>query len=241
MCTIALAAALPAAAQDTPGAAAPLSTIEGADVPATTSGPAVASAGDSVMDDPMPAAPALVATSFAPPPRTGDGGYETPARHAAPEQAAWYLRVALNVAALGCRDADEAATVVSYNAFLAAAQAPLAGARAAMLAEAQHAFGAAAQAHDDDAMTRLYNFFAQPTGHRDFCAAAKVVLKEIAVVPPAALEGYAAAALVRLDAGFIAFYATHDAWRAQLAAWHARHPAPLVTAPVALAAVQPTP
>ena len=199
----------------------------------------------TVADDPMPVAPAMVAASFATPPRAADGRYATPNRDLSAPEALWHLRVALNVAALGCRDADEVATVAGYNALLARGRDPLAAAQAGMAIVYRQRHGAAAQARNDDAMTRLYNFFAQPTGHDGFCAAAKAVLLEAAVVEPAALNDYAIAALPRLEAPFLAFFATWDGYRTAMAGWQARHAparapvlatasaAPIVPAPAA--------
>jgi hypothetical protein len=193
-----------------------------------------------VEEDAMPLPPAAVAASFAPPPRDGAGNYLTPNRDLTADEAVWHLRVALNVAALGCRDRDEAATVAAYNALLAGARDRLAGAQVAMAAVYRTRYGAAAQAKNDDAMTRLYNFFAQPTGHDGFCATAKSVLAEVATVEPGALAPYAADALARLEAPFTAFFASFDAYRGALSRWQARHAAPVFVAapasPVVLAA-----
>lgn len=194
--------------------------------------------------DAMPRPPAVVAASFATPARDAAGRYLTPNRDLTADEAVWHLRVALNVAALGCRDRDEAATVAAYNGLLASARDQLAGAQTAVAAVYRVRYGAAAQARNDDAMTRLYNFFAQPTGHDAFCAAAKSVLAEAATVEPGALASFAAAALPRLEAPFTAFFAAWDSYRAALAQWQGRHAAATelaaatsVPAPVLAAAV----
>ncbi len=54
-----------------------------------------------------PVAPDGMAASFAPPSQDADG-YLTPNRGLAAAETAWHLRVALNVAALGCRGTGEA-------------------------------------------------------------------------------------------------------------------------------------
>ncbi|MGJ3628705.1 hypothetical protein AB5I41_20590 [Sphingomonas sp. MMS24-JH45] len=86
----------------------------------------------------MPQPPAIVAASFATPPRDAAGRYQTPNRDLSEGESVWHLRVALNVAALGCRGADEATTIAAYNALLASARAPLAGAQAAMAGTVPH-------------------------------------------------------------------------------------------------------
>ncbi len=195
--------------------------------------PAAAQFADRPLPDPapeaqdeMPRPPAIVAASFATPARDAAGRYLTPNRDLTADEAVWHLRVALNVAALGCRDRDEAATVAAYNGLLAGARDQLAGAQTAVAAVYRVRYGAAAQARNDDAMTRLYNFFAQPTGHDAFCAAAKSVLAEAATVEPGAFAAYAAAALPRLEAPFTAFFAAWDSYRTALAQWQDRHAAP---------------
>jgi hypothetical protein len=201
---------------------------------------------DPAPEDAMPLPPAVVAASFATPARDAAGRYLTPNRDLTADEAVWHLRVALNVAALGCRDRDEAATVAAYNGLLASARDPLATAQTAVAAVYRVRYGAAAQARNDDAMTRLYNFFAQPTGHDAFCAAAKSVLAEAATVEPGALAPFAAAALPRLEAPFTAFFAAWDSYRAALAQWQGRHAGPTqfaaatsAPAPVLAAAAAP--
>ena len=52
-----------------------------------------------------------------------------------PLETLWHVRVALNVAALGCRDADEAATVAAYNTLIRRQSAVLAAANDAAIAD----------------------------------------------------------------------------------------------------------
>lgn len=246
-----LLSALPAAAQTVgddvpvpatallvaPAAPVPVAPVPVAPVPvaaATVSTAPVLSARDAARlaaavlmnaANEMPTAPRGVAASYVTPPRDAAGQYVTPNRGLSADESVWHLRVALNVAALGCRDADEVATVAAYNALLAAAKPQLAAAQAGVTQRYKARFGAAHQTRNDDAMTRLYNFFAQPTGHAGFCTAAKAVLVESAAVQPVALAGYAATALPRLEAPFLAFFADYDGYRTRLASWRARQPA----------------
>lgn len=215
-------------------AAAQLSTVEGQEASAVPAAALATATLPIAADDPMPKAPARVSASFATPVRDALGRYATPNRDLTAPETLWHLRVALNVAALGCRDADEVATVAAYNAMLAKGRAELATAQAQMLIVYRQRHGKAAQARNDDAMTKLYNFFAQPTGHEDFCTSAKAVLAEVATVAPAAFGDYAAAALPRLEAPFVLFFANWDAYRDSLSAWQARRTAP---SPVAAPAV----
>jgi hypothetical protein len=115
----------------------------------------------------------------------------------------WHMRVALNVAALACRGAQEAAIIQRYNAMLASNKATLAAAQATLTAEFK-AGGGDWQDRQDDAMTRLYNFFSQAQARDAFCTAAAATLAEAETLTPAELPAYAAAVLPTLDAPFAA-------------------------------------
>jgi hypothetical protein len=180
-------------------------------------------AAPSELDEDAPPRPIEgVAATYRTPVRDAQG-YVTPNRQLSPEETTWHLRVAFNVAALGCRDADEHATVAAYNALLAAARAPLAAASTGMERTYQVRYGAKWRSAHDDAMTRLYNFFAQTTAHDEFCVAAKAALAAAQTAKPEELPALAAAALPRLEAPFLAFYARFDAYQEEYAAWRGRH------------------
>ena len=195
-------------------------------------------------EDAVPTPPAGAAVTFVPPAHDATG-YLTPNRALTPEETTWHVRVALNVAALGCRGPREAATAAAYNAMLRSNQAALAASASASEGVFKARHGAAWQARYDDDMTRLYNFFAQPPAHDGFCAAAEAVLSESAAVDPGNFPTFAAAALPRLEAPFLAFFAAYDEYRTSLAAWKARRTAVVIAAasppPVTVAAVPPAP
>lgn len=119
-----------------------------------------------------------------------------------PMEALWHLRVALNVAALGCRDANEGTTVASYNALVRNQTESLAAANAAIDARYKAQFGADWLNARERDMTRLYNYFAQPSAQVEFCAVAKDVLMRIGAVEPSDLAGFALASLPALEEPF---------------------------------------
>lgn len=121
-----------------------------------------------------------------------------------PAATVWHLRAALNVAALGCRGADEAAIVGRYNALLGEQKVALAAAQAQMSAEFRAGGDPKWQDRYDTAMTKLYNFFSQPGPHARFCAVAAEVLAESATVAPDALFAFAETRLRKLDEPFAA-------------------------------------
>ncbi|MBO9622125.1 MAG: hypothetical protein J7500_05375 [Sphingomonas sp.] len=147
------------------------------------------------------------------PARDAAGNYLTPNSHLTPEEASWHVRAALNVAALGCRDADEDWTVAAYNRLLARQRGALAAADAAVKAQYRQRYGAGWESQHDREMTRVYNFFAQPPAQQRFCAAAREALAQVDTVEPQDFERFAADALPRLEAPFTDFYRAFEAWR----------------------------
>ena len=119
-----------------------------------------------------------------------------------PLESLWHLRAALNVAALGCRDADEGTTVAAYNGLIRNQTAAFAAASEAVTAKYKAQYGAGWQDALDRDMTRLYNFFAQPSAQADFCNTAKTVLTQLATVDRAQLADFAVTELPALEAPF---------------------------------------
>ncbi|WP_375382185.1 SPOR domain-containing protein [uncultured Sphingomonas sp.] len=175
--------------------------------------------------DVAPLPPGHAAPAFALPPRDEKGAWKTPNRDLAAGEALWHLRVALNVAALGCRGVAGDDLVARYNALLTDHVAHLADASARTEALYQRRFGASWREHHDGDMTKLYNFFAQPPAQERFCSEARTVLHEAAVVEPSNLDPWAEAALQRLEAPFTSFYDAFDAYRVALAHYAQRHAA----------------
>lgn len=159
-----------------------------------------------------PRAPDGAAANLVIPARLPDGSYATPNRNVSAAAAAWHLRAAFNVAALNCNDP---ALAPAYNQFLKAHRSALNAAHHALTRE----YGASAAF--DPAMTRLYNYFAQPPVMPQFCATAAFLLHQVAAMPAAELPAVAPAALAQIDRPFTDFYARYDAWRVDLAAWRA--------------------
>lgn len=160
--------------------------------------------------------PAAVA-NFAIPGRLPDGGYATINHDIGPAQAIWHLRSALNVAALACRGAGEAAIVADYNALLDRQRAVLKAAYTAVRSDFRRTHGDDWQSRYDAHMTRLYNFFAYPLVRQRFCEEATAVGAAANTTAPAEFQAFAVAALTRLEAPFIDFYRARDNDRRALA------------------------
>ena len=183
-------------------------------------GPSTAAAIGS--DAAPPVLPFGMAASFVAPPHDPRGGYVTPNRDLSPEEVTWHVRVALNVAALGCRQ-QAGETAAAYNALLVADR--------AVLAAALDGIGAA--------MTKLYNFWAQPPAQEGFCREATAVLRAAQAVAPADFPAFAAAALPRLEAPFLAAFAAIETYRDRMARWNGEQGGAVVIATAAAVPIGP--
>lgn len=162
-----------------------------------------------------PVPPDGAAAGLTIPARLADGSYASPNRGVSAAGAMWHLRAAFNVAALSCPDATLAPT---YNRLLTTHRQALAAAHRLLAAE--HG----GMTSFDPAMTRLYNYFAQPPVLARFCAAAGPLLHQAALLSAGSLDGFAPAALAAIDQPFGEFYARYDRYRADLALWRAGTP-----------------
>lgn len=191
---------------------------------------------------PEPAAPPPARPVLAPelgavvPPAIGpDGRYQTINRNLGPQQTAWHVRAALNVAAIGCRSMADASLTTAYNSLLATQRASLAKDNVAVQAIYRTRFGKAWQDQHDAYMTRLYNFFAMPVAKAAFCQAADRVAPQAASVPAGSFETFAQTALPELEAPFIAVFQRVADYQVQVAAWDARYGAGAGASPMLLA------
>ncbi|MGY4395205.1 hypothetical protein ACVWZA_000366 [Sphingomonas sp. UYAg733] len=144
-----------------------------------------------------------------------DGSYPTPNEDLSPAASVWHLRAGLNFAALGCRGPEEGAIIASYNAMLRGQKTALAQAERSLTAEYRVSGGVAWRDSYDDAMTRLYNYYAQAPAKPALCATAQRLLAEAAKVPSENFTAFAEARLPELDHSFTDFYRAYDAWRTQ--------------------------
>jgi len=159
-----------------------------------------------------PLPPDGAAANLTIPAKLADGNYASPNRGVSAAGAVWHLRAAFNVAALSCPDASLAP---AYNKLLGTHRQALAVAHRTLTSE----YGG--MTSFDPAMTRLYNYFAQPPVLARFCAQAGPLLLQAAALPVGSIDGFAATALATIDRPFGEFYARYDAYRTDLAAWRA--------------------
>ncbi len=179
---------------------------------ATRQPPAVATVASPVYA-PGLTAPGGAAANLSIPLRRVDGSYPTPNESLSAAASIWHLRAALNVAALGCRGPFEQVLVSGYNQWIRSRAASLAAAERTLIAEYRGGGAAGEREAYDGAMTKLYNYFAQPPAHAGFCAAAAQVVSGIANVPASGLADFAARSVPLLDAPFVDFYRAYDVYR----------------------------
>lgn len=178
---------------------------------------------------PKPRPPQGAAPNLTIPAATTDGGYATLNRGLTTDAALWHLRSALNVAALQCNVADPSG-VAQYNRLLKVHAARFAAAHKALETEYKRG-GGDWQDRFDDAMTRVYNYFAQPPVRDPFCARALPMLTQVADMPAGALEAFATPGIDALDQPFVDFYRAYDEYRAALSTWTAAQPPVLTVDP----------
>jgi hypothetical protein len=172
---------------------------------------------------PRPIPPNKAAPNLTIPAKLADGGYATPNRGLSTDAQVWHLRVALNVAALTCVDPTQA-FANDYNRLLAARKKRFDAAYKGLSKQ----YGSLDSL--DVAMTRLYNYFAQPPAQTGFCPVARDTLTQVNAVPEDGLASFALQAVPRLDQPFLDFYAAYDQYRADLARWQAAQ-TPVAVAP----------
>lgn len=186
----------------------------------------------------MPRPPLSSAPGLTIPDADQTGRRITPNVDLTPEQALWQLRIALNVAALNCRGPEEAVLIANYTRFLNNHRAAIARSERTVIAGLGRLTGTNGIAARDSLSTRLYNYFALPPVHRDFCRIATEVTAQSAVEPVATILPFAALKISEVDRPFVEFFDAYDRYRQDLAAWQAEQPQP---EPAAAAAANPPP
>lgn len=152
------------------------------------------------------------------PPATPDGRRATPNRNLSAQASLWHMRMALNVAALSCRDGADAVRL-QYNQFLKLHKATLAKANSAVDSEYKSRYGAAAIMQRENLNTTVYNFFALPPAQKAFCTQAIAVGNMVNTLTPATLLTYAPTGLASLEKPFTDFYDAYAVYKVRLAEW----------------------
>lgn len=178
-----------------------------------------------------PTPPSGAVTMMAIPAIGADGMRQTVNYNISTAQTIWNLRSALNVAALNCREADHAAILPAYAALLDRNKRELAAVNKTVTKEFRDRYGSQGQTAQDSYMTQVYNYFALPPAHGQFCKVATRVAAESMQVAPAGLGTFAGRGLQELEAVFEDFYRSFEQYRVDVANWDARYGTPQVVNP----------
>jgi len=197
-----------------------------------------------VVETVMPTPPNGAAADMDLPDKDAQGKFITPNRGMAGQQALWHVRMALNVAALGCRGAND--TAVQYNRMLHVHKATLTAANNAVDGQYEARWGRDWLLMREKTNTVVYNFFALPPAQTAFCQKAMATVTIINGLTPEALLAYAPKALEELEQPFQDFWEAYADYLRRLEEWRRRYgrpsvkveafPDPLPPAPVAPAA-----
>lgn len=173
----------------------------------------------------MPTPPLGATANMRVPAMGPDGRRITPNRDLSEQATLWHVRMALNVAALSCRDATDAARL-QYNQFLKLHKAALAKANNQVDGEYKARFGGTAIPQREKLNTVVYNFFALPPAQAAFCSQAVNVGAAINAMPTGELLAYAPTGLAALEKPFTDFYDAYAVYQTRLAQWQGRGSAP---------------
>ncbi len=186
-----------------------------------------------VVIPPRPVVPGNAAETQQLPPLDSTGRYITLNSGATGERAFWHVRVALNVAAIGCRGERELEMIDAYNRFVRAHNRTMTAAERKVIADLRTETRTNGIAARDALSTSLFNYFAQPPAQREFCAVAVDLAQQAASAPASELIPSSRDWLDRLDKPFTDFYAAFAKYKVDAAAWDAAYAPPPAPVPVA--------
>lgn len=173
---------------------------------------------------PRPYPPMGAPAGLAIPPLQADGKRLTVNSGLQGAQAVWSLRSAYNVAALNCQKPQHAAILPGYSGFLKTHTKVLKKTNSDLDRQFKAEYGQNRYIRARETFqTQIYNFFAYPPVLPALCDATVSLSQDIAAVAPGQLEGYAPAALARLDLVYQQFYNSYAQYLADLAGWEARY------------------
>jgi len=190
---------------------------------------------------PRPVPPGTAATTQILPGRGIDGRFVTANSNLTGDRAFWQMKIALNVAAIGCRGLEEATLVSSYNNIIKAHAKVIKSTEKSVITQLGKENGNNGIAPRDRLSTQLFNYFAQPPAQRQFCARANEIAQLVSSTPSAQVVEQAPAHLARLDQPFIDFYEAYAKYQADAVAWDAKYapPPPIMSAPAPLTTTVP--
>ena len=175
---------------------------------------------------PMPVPPNQAATNLAIPATDQFGTRLTPNVNLSREQAVWNFRIALNVAALGCRGTGEDQLIANYNGFLKANKKPIADSEKWVIKNLATMYGTNGIAERDKLSTKLYNYFATPPVMKQFCSTAMTLAGQAVLTTPATVHDFVTLNMAAMDKPFVDFFEAYANYQRDYAAWYALQPKP---------------
>lgn len=169
-----------------------------------------------------PQAPGFAAPNLRLPPRDARGDFATPNRELTGHDAFWNLRIALNVAAIGCRHAGSLKLIADYNSIIARHGNLIRSAETAVIGRLGRQTGSNGIAVRDRTSTKLFNYFAQPPVQKEFCRVAGSIAQQMSSMDSAAAMAMAPAMLAQIDQPFVEFYHAYSRYQVELAAYRAQ-------------------
>lgn len=169
--------------------------------------------------EPRPYPPMGAAPNLPIPLKGADGTRITINSNLSPEQAAWTLRSALNVAALNCMAPQYGTMIEDYRYFLNTHKKSLADVNSSLDKQFKTQHGKTYIKVRETYQTQVYNYFALPPTMPAFCDAALAVGQEFKQVPAGDLVQNAPPALARLESVFLGFYEGYDKYRVDFVDW----------------------
>jgi len=175
----------------------------------------------------MPTPPDSAAPDMDLPEKDETGRYLTPNRNMTGQQALWHVRMALNVAALGCHGNGDPVRV-QYNQMLHIHVLPLRLANDATENYYKARYGANAFDMREKTNTIVYNFFALPPAQKAFCQVAQAEVTILNGLTAAQLVDRAPTTLHNLEQPFQDFWDAYADYLRRLAEWRKRFGRPTV-------------
>jgi hypothetical protein len=180
-----------------------------------------------VVETVMPTPPNQSAPDMDLPDKDETGKYLTPNRGMNGYQALWHVRMALNVAALGCKSANDQARL-QYNTMLRVHAKTLMETNKTVDGIYNARYGKNALLMREKLNTIVYNYFALPPAQKAFCETAVAVVTTINGMTPEMLLDYAPKALEMLEQPFQAFWEAYADYLRRLEEWRRRYGRPTV-------------
>lgn len=190
--------------------------------------------------DQEPQPPGYAAPNLILPQRDAAGDFLTPNHRLDGHDAFWNLKIALNVAAIGCRGPGSLELIADYNRIIGRHTPMIRSAEAAVIARLGRETRTNGIGARDRVSTKLFNYFAQPPAQKQFCRIAGAIARQASGMEAHALLSAAPAMLAEVDRPFVDFYHAYHRYQVDLVAWRSTQNAPERGQPgVQLAAAKP--